>query len=349
MPTSRPVGNAFFTYTSFEYVVAVIHAGDATGTGLSYTVGVGGTAVKAMLDELVPMIVGRDAAQVGATHERLTRSVVPVAGMTASLAVAAIDIALWDLRAQVEGVPLHELLGARRPSVRACATGIDLNYTETELVDQVRSWCEAGYTAVKIKVGKPRLQEDVQRVEAVRAVIGPEVSLMVDANEAWTYAEAVRRIDAFRHLDLEFVEDPLPLQDVEGYRLLRSESRMPIAGGERLFSRGGVHTMLVRGGLDVLRADVCRISGITEWLSVAQLADSFGVLVAPHMVEDIALPLSCAIPNIHMLEHVPACNLAVAGLVQSPSSPHPGMFEPRSAVGHGVLIDQDVLAGFRVL
>jgi L-alanine-DL-glutamate epimerase-like enolase superfamily enzyme len=214
----------------------------------------------------------------------------------------------------------------------------------------VGGWVDRGFRLIKVKVGKQAVAEDLSRLEAVRERIGPGVRLMIDANEAWDLGEARRRIDAYRHLDLEYVEDPLPVLDIDSYRELRRSAGVPVAGGERLSSAAAARQLIATGGVDVIRADVCRLGGVSEWLAVASLAERFGVAIAPHMVEELALPLACSIPNAHSVEIVPACNLSAAGVVRdAPEPAADGTLAPRSGIGHGVQFHDDALERFLVV
>src|SRR5581483_4311 len=151
---------------------------------------------------------GRPALQTVEIHSELRRLLSPVAGVTSSLAIAAIDIALWDLKAKVASLPLYQLLGGARDRVPICASGIDLNYSVTELVEEVDEWVDQGYAAVKVKVGKRTIGEDVARLEAVREQLPVGFPLLVDAQQGWTVGEAYRRARAFESLDIGFLEDP---------------------------------------------------------------------------------------------------------------------------------------------
>ena len=137
---------------------------------------------------------------------------------------------------------------------------------------------------------------------------------MVDAYEVWSTREALKRIDAFKHLNLSCLEDPLPLPDVDGYRQLRMRGRILIAGGERFPSLPTANTRL-NGGVDILRADVCRLAGITQELDVARLANSWDILIQPHMVEDLSLSPCCVAEDAYSVEQVPDCSLLAAGLI----------------------------------
>lgn len=348
IPPTRPLGNALFTYTTFEYVIAEVKADDGQrGTGWAYTVGMGGTAVKATIDDyLAPYLRGRPALQTVQTHSELCRLLSPVAGTTSSLAIAALDIALWDLKAKVAGLPLYQLLGGARDRVAVCASGIDLNYSMEELAEEVAEWVQHGYGAVKVKVGKPTIAEDVTRLETVREQLPAGIALMVDANQAWSAAEAVRRARAFEPLDIGFLEDPLPVSDTAGYRQLRARSAIPIAGGETLWSLAAFEPLISGEGLDIVRNDVCRLSGITEWLRVAHLAEAHHLTSAPHFVEEIAVHLGCAVTAVDSIEHVPASRLLNAGVVPEASPVKDGHVAPPPDPGHGIVFDRERLAQF---
>lgn len=348
IPLSRPLANALFTYTAFEYVITRVEADDGRcGTGWAYTVGAGGSAVKATIDDyLADHLRGRPALQTVEIHFDLRRLLSPVAGVTSSLAIAAVDIALWDLKAKVADLPLYQVLGGARDRVAICASGIDLNYSVSELVEEVGEWVDQGYSAAKIKVGRPTIAEDVARLEAVRQRLPDGFTLLLDAQQGWSVGEACRRSRAFEPLDIGFLEDPLPISDVAGYRQLRAKSAIPIAGGETLSSVAAFSPLIAGEGLDVVRNDVCRLSGITEWLRVAHLAEAHHLVSAPHFVEEISIQLACGVAAVHSIEHVPLIRLVNTGVVADTSPITAGYVAPPSTAGHGVVFDDERLAQF---
>ncbi len=348
IPLSRALENALFTYTAFEYVLTEVQTDDGRcGTGWVYTVGAGGSAVKATIDDyLAPYISGRQALQTVEVHSAARRLLSPVAGVTSSLAIAALDIALWDLKAKVADLPLYQLLGGARDRVAICASGIDLNYSVSELVEEVEEWVDQGYAAAKIKVGKPTVSEDVARLEAVRERLPDGFMLLVDAQQGWSVGEACRRIRAFEPLDIGFLEDPLPISDVAGYRELRAKSMIPIAGGETLSSAAAFAPFINGEGLDVVRNDVCRLSGITEWMRVAHLAEANHLVSCPHFVEEISVQLACAVAAVHSIEHVPLIRLVNVGVVADTSPVIAGHVAPPPTAGHGVAFDRERLTEF---
>jgi len=158
---------------------------------------------------------------------------------------------------------------------------------------------------VKIKVGKPRGHEDAERLAAVRAAVGPGMDIMVDANQSMTAAEAIRRAALFESLDIFWFEEPLPAEDVAGHRRLAQSTTLPIAVGESMYSVGHFREYLQAGATSIVQVDVARVGGITPWLKVAHLAESFNVAVAPHFLMELHVSLCCAVPNALYLEHIP--------------------------------------------
>jgi L-alanine-DL-glutamate epimerase-like enolase superfamily enzyme len=320
------------------------------GVGWAYTVGVGGKAIKPLVDEyLAPLLIGEDLFDHGRCHNTMSRATLPIAGGIASLAVGALDTAIWDARAKTAGLPLYRSLGAYASSVLACGTGIDLNYTREELEAEAREWTRRGYTYVKIKVGRPSVAEDVARVKFVREVVGPSVGIMVDANQALTLSEAVKRGTAFEEFGIEWFEDPLPFTDLEGYQRLSRASSVPIAAGETLSSIAAFKSLIESGAVDIVRADPCRLGGISACLKVAQMAESRNLQVAPHYTEHLSIHIACAIPNIHSVEQIEVCSLSSAGFLKGELAMEDGRLRPPERPGVGAEIDTERIQQWRIM
>ena len=180
-----------------------------------------------------------------------------------------------------------------------------LHLETDELVAQAKASQDRGLPGVKIKVGKPRVHEDAERLAAVRDAVGPSMDLMVDANQSLTLAQARRRAAAFEEIDVYWFEEPLPADDVSGHRQLAESTTVPIAVGESLYAPTQFKEYLQQGAASIVQVDVARIGGITPWLKVAHLAETFNVAVAPHFLMELHLPLLCAVPNALYLEHIP--------------------------------------------
>jgi L-alanine-DL-glutamate epimerase-like enolase superfamily enzyme len=180
-----------------------------------------------------------------------------------------------------------------------------LHLTSDELVAGALASQKAGWPGVKLKVGKPRVHEDVERLRAVRDAVGPSMDIMVDANQSMTYAEAKRRAAAFEAVDLSWFEEPLPADDVTGHVRLAESTSIPIAVGESLYSVSQFREYVAAGGAGIVQVDVARIGGITPWLKVAHLAESFNLEVCPHFLMELHVSLTAAVPNGRYVEHIP--------------------------------------------
>ncbi len=270
-------------------------------------VGTGGPAVMALLAHtLAPRLIGRDAGMV----EQIWRDLyfathATTVGAITSLALAAIDTALWDLRCRHAGQPLHQLAGGAQASVPLYTTeGGWLHIAQEALIEDALHAQAACLGGAKIKVGRP-IAEDVARLEAVRAEVGPDFALMVDANQAFTVDDALRRAVAYAPLGLAWFEEPLPADDVAGHCALAQTGRIPVAVGESLYGLAHFRDYLARGACHVVQVDAARIGGITPWLKVAHLAEAFNLPVAPHFLMELHVALAAAVPNGRWVEHIP--------------------------------------------
>jgi len=278
------------------------------GTGYSYTIGTGGPSVVALLrTSLLPHLLGHDSRNIESLWKLLhdTTHATTVGAIT-SLALAAVDTALWDLRALRAGDPLWQVAGGSRQAVPLYDTENGwLHLSTDELVAGAHAAHAQGWGGTKIKVGKTSLVEDTERLHAVRDAVGPGFDIMVDANQSFTAAEAIRRARAFDDLNLFWFEEPLPADDVSGHVALAQSTPIPVAVGESMYSIGQFRDYLQRGGASILQTDVARIGGITPWLKVAHLAEAFNVVVAPHFLMELHVSLVAAVPNGRYVEHIP--------------------------------------------
>lgn len=305
------------------------------GLGYSYTIGTGGRAVLALLrEDLLPHLLGEDPRAIERLWNKLFWLTHGTAvGAITSLALAATDTALWDVRCRRSGQPLWIEAGGYADRVPLYDTeGGWLQLSVDELAAGASASAAAGWPGVKIKVGKRDAHEDLERLRTVRAAIGPRMHLMVDANQSFTAAEARRRATLFADLDLYWFEEPLPAEDIGGHRHLAASTNIPIAVGESLYSLSHFREYLASGACGVVQVDVARIGGITPWLKTAHLAESFNVRVAPHFLMELHVSLAAAIPNALYVEHIPQLRsitrsaLAIMdGQALAPSSPGLGI------------------------
>ena len=289
-------------------MVRIWDADGASGTGYSYTIGTGGSAVMAMLrDCLVPFLLGKDADDIdGIWTGMLFRTHAATVGAITALAMAAIDTALWDLRCRRAKLPLHKAAGGAKSKIAVYTTeGGWLHHPPEQLIDETLKAREEGFAGAKLKVGKPTGAEDRRRLSAVRAKIGPDFELMVDANQRFSAAEALRRAALFADLDLGWFEEPLPADDVDGHVRLQAGTRIPIAVGESLYSPGQFADYLKRNACGIVQVDVARIGGITPWLKVAHLAECFNLAVCPHFLMELHVSVCAAAPSAAWVEYIP--------------------------------------------
>jgi L-alanine-DL-glutamate epimerase-like enolase superfamily enzyme len=301
--------DAVQSFIKQETVVVDIATSDGlSGTGYSYTIGTGGRSVLELLREsLLPALVGKDSRNIeGIWRSAHDSTHATTVGVITSLALAAIDTALWDLKCLRASQPLWRMAGGFRDSVPLYDTeGGWLQLTADQLVAGAVASKGKGWRGVKLKVGKPTAIEDAERLRAVREAVGPAFDIMVDANQSMTSAEAIRRAAAFADLDLTWFEEPLPADDVSGHARLAQSTAIPIAVGESLYSLGQFRDYLQRDAAHVIQVDVARIGGITPWLKVAHLAESFNAVVCPHFLMELHVSLVAAIPNGHYVEFIP--------------------------------------------
>ncbi|MDX6702829.1 MAG: hypothetical protein QOF26_3055 [Baekduia sp.] len=309
IPVETVRTDAVQSFLKQETVFVMLKTDDgASGIGYAYTIGTGGTAVLALLrDYLLDALIGEDATQIEALWQALfARTRATTVGAVTSLALAAVDTALWDLRCQRAGEPLWRLAGGFRREVPLYDTeGGWLHLTTDELVAGALASQAAGWTGIKLKVGKPSLHDDLERLTAVRSALGPATQMMVDANQSMTCAEARRRARAFEGLDLSWFEEPLPADDMAGHARLSASTSIPVAVGESLYSPAQFREYLASDAASIIQVDVARVGGITPWLKVAHLAETFNVSVAPHFLMELHVSLVAAVPNGIFVEHIP--------------------------------------------
>ncbi len=288
--------------------VEITDSDGATGMGYSYTIGTGGSSIVALLkDHLLPKLIGMDCDSVDSIWQQLVlHTHATHVGAITSLAMAAIDTALWDLRSRRAGVPLYKLLGGNKSRAPVYTTeGGWLHLSTDELVDDAVRSKELGFMGCKIKVGKPSIAEDMARLGAVRLAVGDDFEIMTDANQSLSLSEALRRADRFAELGIAWLEEPLMADDVSAHVRLSARARVPIAIGESIYSARHFSEYVQRGACSIVQVDVARIGGITPWLKVAHMAELNSCLVCPHFLMEIHTALVCAVKNSRWVEYIP--------------------------------------------
>jgi L-alanine-DL-glutamate epimerase-like enolase superfamily enzyme len=276
-----------------------------TGLGFSYSKRAGGPAQYAHAKEVAEGIIGEDPNDIGKLYTKLLWAGASVGRSgVATQALAAIDIALYDLKAKRAGLPLAKLLGSYRDSVQTYNTsGGFLNATLDEVKARATQSVEEGIGGIKIKVGLPDSKEDLRRVAGIREHIGWDVPLMVDANQQWDRATALRMGRQLEEFNLIWIEEPLDAYDFEGHAHLAQVLDTPIATGEMLASVAEHKGLIAANGCDIIQPDAPRVGGITQFLRLAALADERGLGLAPHFAMEIHLHLAAAYPREPWVEH----------------------------------------------
>lgn len=285
-----------------------------------------------------PLLLGEDANDVQGLWRKLYHfppaQWVGRSGIT-QLALAAVDIALWDLKAKAAGLPLWKLLGGNRPGgIEAYNTdGGWLNLGTEQVVENCRRFVGEGYRGVKIKIGSPNPNDDLRRIEAVRAAIGPDIKFMVDANGKWDLPTALNHARKFEDHDIYWFEEPLWYDDVEGHAALARATRTPVALGEQLYSLDAFAAFVKAGAVHYVQADVTRLGGITEWWQVADLALAHRLPVAPHAGDmgQIHLHTALAHPACTIVEFIPW----IRHCFEEPITVKDGLFIPPQQPGAG--------------
>lgn len=289
-------------------LITITDSDGAVGTGYSYTIGTGGSSVMRLLvDHLVPRIIGRDADRIEAIwHELEFATHATTIGAITSIALAAIDTALWDLRARKQNLPLWKLAGGAKDRCPLYTTeGGWLHIPVEALVEDALAAKAQGFTGSKVKIGKPHGSEDVARLSAVRKAVGDGYEIMTDANQGFSVDEAIRRAERLRDLDLGWIEEPLPADDIDGHVRLNRSTATPIAIGESLYSIRHFREYMQKGACSIVQVDAGRIGGITPWLKVAHAAEAFDMPVCPHFLMELHVSLTCAVQNGKYVEYIP--------------------------------------------
>jgi L-alanine-DL-glutamate epimerase-like enolase superfamily enzyme len=294
IPTDFPESDGTFEWDSTTLILVEAHGGGQSGLGYTY----GDLAAAGLIQRvLAPAVVGRDVMAVAgawSVMNQLLRNVGrPGIG---TMAIAAVDSALWDLKAPLLNLPLVTLLGSVRNGIPVYGSGGFTSYPLDRLQQQLGEWVNRGISRVKMKVGREPTQ-DLPQVEAARSAIGPNIELFVDANGAYTRKQALRFAESFAQYGVTWFEEPVPSDDLDGLRLLRNRAPagMAIAAGEYGYDSFYFRRMLEAGSVDILQADATRCGGITGFLQAGVLAAAHHVPLSAHTAPSLHAHVCCAI------------------------------------------------------
>lgn len=352
IPTDRPEGDGTLTWESTTLVlvrVATADPGLPVGTGWTYAPPAAAGVVR---DLLAGPVTGRSALDVGRSWQAMVRAVRNAGrpGLV-GMAVSAVDIALWDLRARLLGIPLATLLGAVRDDVRVYGSGGFTTDAGARLRLQLEHWLEQGFVQVKLKIGQSWGTEqgrDLVRVALAREVVGDGVGLFVDANGGYDAQQAVRMARRLDDLGVVWFEEPVSSDDLDGLRRVREQCLPDIAAGEYGDSLAYFARMLGAGAVDCAQVDVTRCGGYTEWVRIAALAAGYGLEVSGHCAPSLSVPVAMATPNLRHLEWFEDHVRIESRFVDGFPDPSGGRVVPPDAPGSGLTVRESDLAAYRV-
>ena len=326
--------------------VRVRDADGAEGVGYTFTVGRNGAAVDAVLArELVEIMAGEEAGDIERLWQKAWWALhYGGRGGPTVLALSAFDMALWDLKARRAGLPLWRLLGGFDPKVPCYAGGIDLDLPLDALLRQTDDNLSKGFRAIKMKVGRPNLFADVERVKAMREHLGENFPLMVDANMKWTIDGAIRAARMLQPFDLTWLEEPTIPDDPAGHARILREGGVPIAAGENLRSLWEFKLLVAGGGVSYPEPDVTNCGGVTPFMKIAHLAEAFNLPVTSHGAHDVTVHCLAACPNRSYLE---AHGFGLDRFIAEPLRIEDGFALAPDRPGHGIAFDWAGLEGIR--
>ena len=353
IPLANPVKIAIAEIPFREYNIVKVTTREGTvGTGYAR----GGSIVDlALRDYLAPAIIGMNAEHIDEIWDHLYRLTIQVGRRGAILrAMSALDIALWDVRARKNDLPLWRLLGGTRKLVPCYASGGDYGDGRelSDLANEIDSYMERGFTAVKIKVGGAELSIDKKRIELVRTIVGATATVMVDANTGYDddREAALDMALCLRDSGVHFFEEPFGPDRIADLAWLREKAIIPIASGEQESTRWGFEQMLSSASVDVAQPDVTVVGGVSEWLRVSKMTEALSIPLAPHYFPEVHAQLAGAVPSTEWVEYFTR-DIDIVNfddVLADPLKPQNGFIELSEQPGAGLNLDPTAMAKYRV-
>jgi L-alanine-DL-glutamate epimerase-like enolase superfamily enzyme len=346
---ARPITNGLHTYTVSDMTVVKIE----TNAGITgYGVGRPRPGERELRAAFLETIVGKDPTMTEAIWASLWSPKMSGRRGYETRALSSIDLALWDIKAKLADLPLYKLLGGYRTRIPIYIAGG--YYTEgkgfKELQQEVESYVELGAKAVKMKIGAVPIKEDIARIKAVREAIGPDVKLLMDANCAYRYYDAIQLSHRAEEYEPFWFEEPVQPDDYDGFRKIAAATSIPIATGENEYTKHGFRDLIATQAVAILNPDARYMGGVTEFMKVAGMAQAHGLDICPHGDQQAHLHLLAAIPNARLLEFYPKEVNAMAGQVylHPPALNDDGTVTVSDLPGIGLDPNEQALAPYRI-
>jgi L-alanine-DL-glutamate epimerase-like enolase superfamily enzyme len=296
---AKPISDATHTLTEISFIVLRIQTkGGTVGESYMLSFQYSPNAIAGAMKDMGEMLIGESVYDTVKVFEKLNEAneYFGREGIN-RWAQAAYNIAMWDAWCKILGHPIWKVLGSSRTEVPIYGSGGWISYSVDELIAEVSGYKARGFKAVKIKVGKPDWKEDLERLTLVREAVGNEIDIMMDANQGMTVPNAITLARAARNLNIQWFEEPIDHTDFQGYQLLRNQTGISLAMGEREYSTLPLREVLNRNALDIWQPDILRLGGVEAWRDSAALAGAYNIPVLPHYYKDYDIPLLCTIPN----------------------------------------------------
>ncbi len=343
VPLESPIRTAIHDIESVGCVCLELVADDEL-CGQSYVFSINALRIgvfEQMIKGLTHHVLGQDPHFVTAIWESIWQEINPSGhkGITIS-ALSAIDVACWDLVGKSASLPLHKMFGANKRKVKTYASGgLWLSQSIDELERQSEQFLQQGFTSLKIRVGKDNISEDIERVRAVRNVVGDDVEILTDANQALSVKQAIRLAEKLAKLDVHWLEEPVPAYDLKGHAQVRQKIQIDLASGETEYTRFGMQSMLEQNACDILMPDLQRIGGYTEMRRSAALASANNIPISTHIFTEHSLCIGASAENCISVEHMPW----FAPLFKESIIIKDGYIEVPERSGTGFSFDEDAL------
>ena len=303
---SKPIADATHTISDIAfYVVEIITAEGITGQGYLLSFHYSPKAIEGALKDIKDFVLKRGFAPYETLKLKADYEIEAEYFGNMGLqrwAQATVNVAMWDAWGKILGQPIHRILGANGKKIPVYGSGGWLSYSDAELLEEVMDYKKRGFTAVKIKVGSPDLERDIERITKAREALGKDIKIMMDANQGMDVPSAIKLSNTAREIGIHWFEEPMSHTDFAGYEILRNKTGISLAMGEREYDMTTLKELIRRNALDLWQPDLMRIGGVEAWRASAFLADVYHLPCLPHYYKDYDVPLLATIPNAYGAE-----------------------------------------------